>query len=181
MNLTALHRISYGLYVTCSRNEDKINGQIVNSLFQVSADPPIVAVSINKQNLTHEYIQKSNIFASSVLSRDTPMTFIGTFGFKSGRNIDKFKGVHYRFEETGVPIILDNTTAYYEARVINKIDVGTHTIFLGKVQNADILGNGQSLTYEYYHQIKGGLSPKTAPTYSKVVDAVITKRGRKNE
>ncbi len=82
MDPRILHKISYGLYLICSKNEEKINGQIANALFQVTAEPATIAVSINKQNLTHKYIEKSNFFTVSILSENTPMSFIGNFGFK---------------------------------------------------------------------------------------------------
>ena len=96
MNPKTLHKISYGLYVICSKNGEKINGQIANALFQVTSKPPTIAVSINKQNLTHDYIEKSNCFTVSILSEDASMNLIGNFGFKSGRNIDKFEKVKYK-------------------------------------------------------------------------------------
>ncbi|MDT8273120.1 MAG: flavin reductase family protein, partial [Desulfomonilia bacterium] len=83
----ALWNITYGLYVVTSISDGKGNGQIVNTVFQVSATPPTIAVSINKNNLTHEYIEKSNRMAVSMLEEDTPMPFIGLFGFKSGREV----------------------------------------------------------------------------------------------
>lgn len=170
MNLKTLHKLSYGVYVICSKDNSKKNGQIANAVIQVTAEPQTVAVSINKQNLTHVFIEKSGFFTVSVLSEDAPMKFIGTFGFKSGRDVDKFKNVKSKTGKTGSPIVLDYSIAYFEAEVINKIDVGTHTIFIGKVVDADILSNDRPMTYEYYHKVKGGYSPKTAPTYSSVVD-----------
>jgi flavin reductase (DIM6/NTAB) family NADH-FMN oxidoreductase RutF/rubredoxin len=170
MNPVTLHKISYGLYVVCSKNKEKINGQIANAIFQVTSKPPTIAISINTQNLTHEYIKKSKIFTISVLSEETPMKFIGNFGFKSGRIINKFENVNYKLGKTNVPVILENAVAYIEAKVIDEINVGTHTIFIGKVQDAEILTEGHPMTYEYYHKFKGGYSPKTAPTYSKIID-----------
>ena len=179
MNSKTLHKISYGLYVICSKNGEKMNGQIANALFQVTAEPATIAVSINKQNLTHEYIEKSNFFTVSILSENTPMGFIGNFGFKSGRDIDKFKDVEYKLGKDKVPLVLDNALACIEAKVINKIDVGTHTIFIGRVKDADILSEDKPMTYEYYHKVKGGVSPKTAPTYSSMVDKETKKDGEK--
>jgi len=94
----ALSKISYGIYVVSSKKGNEINGQIVNSLFGIVPNPPTVAVSINKENLTHEYIQKSRVFSVSILLEDTSMSFIGRFGFKSGRDIKKFDGVRYKIE-----------------------------------------------------------------------------------
>ena len=167
MNKKALHKISYGLYVVCSKKHKKFNGQIANSVFQVTSEPPTVAVSINKQNLTHEYIEHSKVFTMSILCDKAPMTYIGTFGYKSGRDIDKFKDVKYRVGTTEAPIVLDHTVAFIEAEVIDKISVGTHTIFIGKIVDADVLTEDRCMTYEYYHVIKGGKSPKNAPTYIK--------------
>jgi len=165
MNLNALHNCSYGLYVISSRKGDRLNGQIANTVFQVTSVPPTITVSINKQNLTHEFITESKTFAASILSRDTPLSFIGHFGFKSGKEVDKLKDVNYKLGETKAPIVLDHTLAYLEARVINQVDVGTHTIFIGELVGADVLREGEPMTYAYYHQVKRGTTPKTAPSY----------------
>jgi flavin reductase (DIM6/NTAB) family NADH-FMN oxidoreductase RutF/rubredoxin len=167
MNLQALFRLGYGLYVVCSRKGDKFNGQIANTVFQVCSEPPIIAVAINRQNLTHDYIMESKVFTVSVLAQDTPLNFIGGFGFKSGREVDKFQGVNYKLGETKVPIVLDNTLAYFEAKVLNHVQVGTHTIFVGELVGADVLKEGEPMTYAYYHQVKRGTTPKTAPSYVK--------------
>ena len=179
MKLETLHKISYGLYVICSKNGEKINGQIANVVFQVTAEPATIAVSINKNNLTHEYIEISNFFTVSILSEDTPIGFIGNFGFKSGRDIDKFKEVNYKLGKAKVPMVIDNALACIEAKVIDKIDVGTHTIFIGRVEDAEILTDGKPMTYEYYHKVKGGVSPKTAPTYNVMVDKETKKEEEK--
>jgi len=123
MNLKALHKISYGLYVVCSRKGDRFNGQIANTVFQVCSEPPIIAVVINRSNLTHEFITKSKVFTASILSQDTPLSFIGHFGFKSGRDIDKLEGINYKIGESQAPVVTDNTLAYLEVRVLQKVDV----------------------------------------------------------
>ena len=88
--------LSYGLYIVTSRDGDRLNGQIVNTVIQVTSDPPRVAVIINKKNLTHEYISKSKVFGVSVLDEATPMKFLGPFGFRSGRDMNKFKEVEFK-------------------------------------------------------------------------------------
>jgi flavin reductase (DIM6/NTAB) family NADH-FMN oxidoreductase RutF/rubredoxin len=165
MNLKALYKLGYGLYVVCSRKGNKFNGQIANTVFQITSEPPTVAVSINKSNLTHEFIKESRVFVASVLSQDTPLSFIGHFGFKSGRDIDKFEGINYKIGETQAPVVTDNALAYLEAKVIQEVDVGTHTIFIGELVGADVLKEGEPMTYAYYHQVKRGTTPKTAPSY----------------
>jgi len=176
MDKKTFHKISYGLYIVCSKNGEKTNGQIANVLFQVTSEPPTIAVSINKQNLTHEYITKSKAFTVSILDNKTPLTLIGTFGFKSGRDIDKFNNVQFKLGMTQIPIILDHTLGYLEANVIDKINVGTHTIFIGKICDATLLTQEPVMTYEYYHDVKGGYSPKTAPTYFSDIDKKTEKK-----
>ena len=165
MNLQSLRKLGYGVYIVCSKKGEKFNGQIVNTLFQVTSEPPTIAVSINKNNLTHEYIEDSKVFTASVLYQDTPLSFIGKFGFRSGRDINKFEDVEYKIGITGVPIVTQNAVSYLEARVINKIDVGTHTIFIGEVVGADIVAERTCMTYEYYQQVKRGTTPAAAPSY----------------
>ena len=165
MNLKALHTISYGLYVIGSRKGDRLNGQIANTVIQVTSEPPSVSVCINKENLTHEFIENRGVFTVSVLSQDTPLSFIGHFGFKSGREIDKFEGINYKTGETQAPIVLDHTLSYLEVKVTQKVDAGTHTDFIGELVGADVLREGTPMTYAYYHQVKRGTTPKTAPSY----------------
>jgi len=174
MNLKALYRLGYGLYVVSSRKGDKLNGQIANTVFQITSEPPTIAVSINKSNLTHEFITESKVLAVSVLSQDTPLSFIGHFGFKSGRDIDKLEGINYKIGETHAPVVTDHTLAYLEARVVQEVDAGTHTIFIGELVGADVLKEGEPMTYAYYHQVKRGTTPKTAPVYveEKKVEAI---------
>jgi len=181
MNRKALHKISYGLYVICSKDNGKINGQIANAVIQVSSEPPIIAISINKKNCTYDFITKSKVFTISILSEKTPMNFIGTFGFKSGRDIDKFEGINYKLGNTNTPIITDYSVATIETKVINRIDVKTHTIFIAEIVDAEILSDEKPMTYEYYHKIKGGFSPETAPTYYKQMDKPEKKEVKKME
>jgi len=167
MDLKALHKIGYGMYVVSSKRDKKFNGQIANTVFQVTAEPPAIAVCINKQNLTHEFVKESKVFTISILSKETSMVFIGRFGFRSGRELDKFKGLDYKVGLTGAPVVLENSVGYLEAQVIDNMDAGTHTLFVGKVVDAMIIKDEEPMTYAYYHQVKRGKSPKTAPTYIK--------------
>ena len=161
----AVWDISYGVYIITSMDGDKKNGQIITTAFQVTSDPPRVAVCVNKETLTHEYITKSKKIGISVLEQDVPMTFIGTWGFKSGRNIDKFKDTNYKIGITGIPLVTDYTLSIMEVDVKLIQDVGTHTLFIGDVVNSEVIKDGTKLTYEYYQKEKKGKSPKAAPTY----------------
>ncbi|MBU1056336.1 MAG: rubredoxin [Proteobacteria bacterium] len=165
MNNSALHKLSYGLYVISSERNGKLNGQIANTVFQITSEPATIAVSINKQNLTHDFIKESRKFSVSILSISAPMEFIGCFGFKCGRDIDKFENINYRMGETGVPVVTDHSVAFIEAEVVGELDCGTHRIFLAEIKNCDILSDEEPMTYAYYHTVKRGKAPKTAPTY----------------
>jgi flavin reductase (DIM6/NTAB) family NADH-FMN oxidoreductase RutF len=167
MNGEALRKISYGLYVVTSGKGDKCNGQICNTVFQVTSEPAKLAISINKQNFTHEFLIKSRVFAVSVLSKNTPLSFIGLFGFKCGRDTDKLEGINHKVGRTGAPVVLDHAVAYLEAEVIEEVDVGTHTVFIGKVVDADVLTDEEPMTYAYYHEVKRGVTPEAAPTHIK--------------
>ena len=172
MNKSVLHKITYGLYIISSGQNGKFNGQIGNTLFQVTSDPPTIASSINKENYTHELIKLSRKFTVSILSQAAPMAFIGLFGFKSGREVNKLKDVKTKTGVTGVPIVMDYSIGYLEAELMSELDCGTHTIFVGRVVDADVAGNEEPMTYDYYHKVKGGKAPKNAPTYMKEASAV---------
>lgn len=167
MNKIALEKLSYGLYIVSSFKDGKLNGQIANTVFQVTSEPPRVAISINRENLTHEFIEATGYFAVSVLKQETPFPFIGNFGFKSGRIIDKFENCPYKTGKSGCPIVIENALAYMEFKVIGKIDAGTHTVFIGEMIDGEILEEGEPLTYAHYKMVKKGKSPRTAPTYLK--------------
>jgi len=167
MDAKALYLISYGMYIICSKKGDKINGQTANSVVQVASEPPIISVCINKQNLTHEFIKESKVFTASILAQTAPLKLIGGFGFKSGRDVNKFEGVKYKLGQSGAPVILDSTLGYLEAKVIDSVDAKTHTIFVGELVGAEVLAEGEPMTYAYYHLVKRGTTPKSAPSFNK--------------
>jgi flavin reductase (DIM6/NTAB) family NADH-FMN oxidoreductase RutF/rubredoxin len=181
MDPKALYKISYGMYVVCSRKGEKINGQIANTVFQITSEPATIAVSINKQNFTHECISMSKAFTVSVLSTEAPMEFISNFGFKCGRDFDKFKNCNFLLGKTGAPIVTDYALAFIEAEVVGAFDAGTHTIFAGNIIDSGFLGEGEPMTYDYYHKVKKGLAPKSAPTYIKEQKAEVPSAPKSEE
>jgi flavin reductase (DIM6/NTAB) family NADH-FMN oxidoreductase RutF/rubredoxin len=166
MDTNAFKKITYGLYVIGSFNGSRLNGQIANTVIQVASEPPTIMVSINKKNLTHELIQATRVFTASALCQSTPLNFIGNFGFKAGREVEKLKDIKYKSGLTGAPVVLDYATAYFEAEVTQTVDVGTHTIFIGKVVAAEVVSEEACLTYEFYQQTKKGTTPRSAPSYN---------------
>lgn len=162
----AFRDLSYGLYIVTSRDKERFNGQIVNTVIQVTSDPARVAVIINKKNLTHEFILKSKSFGVSVLEESAPMSFFGPFGFRSGRDFDKFAKVEFREGITGCPLVTEHALSCLEAEVFEEIDLGSHTVFIGNVVNSEVLTTGRPLTYRYYHENLKGKPSKNAPTYT---------------
>lgn len=167
MNTQALHTLSYGLYVLSTQENDTPYGCIINTAFQITSTPARIAVSCNKENFTHDKIVASGTFGISVLDEKCENNLIGTFGYKSGKEIDKFAEVTYdRGTETGAPLLSQQAMATFECRVVEKLSVGTHTIFVGEVVDATVTKpDAKEMTYRYYHEVLKGKAPKNAPTY----------------
>lgn len=165
MDLNALRSLGYGMYIVSSCKDKECNGQIANTVFQITSNPATIGISINKENLTHDFIQSSNTFTLSVLNTDADFKFIGLFGFRSGRDINKFENVSYELCQSGAPVVLDNTCSWMECKVVNSLDCGTHTLFLGELVDCKVINDVEPMTYDYYHKVIKGKSPKTAPTY----------------
>jgi flavin reductase (DIM6/NTAB) family NADH-FMN oxidoreductase RutF/rubredoxin len=166
MDINSFFKITYGLYLVCSKDGNNLNGHVSNTVFQVTADPPQFVVATHKDNLTTTYIRKSRLFSISVLQQDVTLEFIGPWGFKSGKEIDKFKGISFKEGKTGVPVVIDKSVAYIECEVTDEMDTGTHILFIGRVVDAKILDHyHKPLTYDYYREVIKGLSPEHAPTH----------------
>jgi flavin reductase (DIM6/NTAB) family NADH-FMN oxidoreductase RutF len=166
MDLNVFFKITYGLYVIGSTNGSKVNGFISNTVFQVTSDPPQIAVASHKNNYSTELIREGKAFTISILRQDYNPDIIGTFGYRSGRDFDKFAQFKYKTGKTGAPILLDDSVGWLECEVVNSVDLGTHILFIGNVIDGEILDDSLvSLTYNYYHEVKKGKAPKNSPTY----------------
>jgi flavin reductase (DIM6/NTAB) family NADH-FMN oxidoreductase RutF len=157
-----LFKIQYGLFVVTSKKDDKINGQICNTVFQVTSSPLLVAVGINKQNLTKEYIRASGTFTVCILGQNC-MEIVKTFGYQSGRDVDKFADLKYTLSPLGNPI-LEDCIAYFDCRVIKDkcVDLGTHTLFIGEVVAGEIVQNDEPITYLGYRSLRSREGKKGA-------------------
>lgn len=167
MDPNVLHNLSYGMYIVSSFKDGALNGQIANTVFQITSEPVTIGISINKNNLTHGYIAASSRFSLSILDEKTPLGFIGKFGFKSGRAGDKFKDLAFLKLGSGCPVVTENALAYLEAKVVKTLDCFTHTLFIGEMTESKMLKGGRPMTYAYYHEEKRGTTPASAPTFIK--------------
>lgn len=163
MNKNALRNLSYGVYVVSAKDDTRDVGCIANSAMQITSSPATIAVSVNHDNFTNGAIKKSGSFALSVLPENIDQSVIGTFGFKSSRDTEKFSSVA-SVEKSGLRVPKD-ALCYMICKVVDTMETSTHTVFLGEITDADMLSEGEPMTYAYYHKVVKGKSPKNAPTY----------------
>lgn len=163
MNENAFRNLSYGVYIVSSWDGERPAGCTANCAMQITAEPSTIAISMNHQNFTHKCIKESGRFAISILSEKSDPAIIGTFGFQSGEKVNKFDSTPYEIKD-GMPVLAD-ACAYITCEVINEMETDTHTVFLGKVTDADQLKSQTPMTYSYYHNVIKGKAPKSAPTY----------------
>lgn len=168
----AFRALSSGLYVISSVGEDgRPCGCIVNTLLQVSSDPAQLLVSLNKSNATTAAIESSGRFHAAVLDQDVEMELIGTFGFKTSTDVEKFADYVHSVSDTGIPHLGQNVLATFEVKVDTTIDVNSHLVFIGTVEAAQVVTEGTPLTYEYYHRVLRGKTPAKAASYNDGDDA----------
>lgn len=165
LDAKVLWSISYGLYVIASRNGGRINGQIANALIQVTSEPARVVFALNNGNLTADFVKESRAFSVSILSKDTPLELIRHFGFQSGREVAKFDKVNWKPAENGCPVLTDWVLAFLAGSVEQTLDLGTHTLFVGLVEQAEVVSEGEPMTYAHYQLVKRGRVPKAAPIF----------------
>lgn len=167
MNYEAFYKITYGLFVISSGDKKRPNGYVANTAFQVTAEPAQLAISCNKNNFTSELIQQTGRFSISVLNESASAKIIRDFGYESGVSVEKFTtDVKYTFGEEGTPILLSDCCAWFDCKVTQEFDVGTHILFIGEVIANDMIDEtAHPMTYAYYRKVKRGKAPKNAPTY----------------
>lgn len=148
---SAFFKISYGLFVLSSKQEENDNGCIINTVMQVTDNPKQIIFAVNKQNLTHDMIIKTKTANISILSVDAPFSVFENFGFKSGRDTDKMSGIDYITRaNNGVFYLNQYTNSVLCANVTETHDLGTHTEFLADISEAFVLNDKTSMTYQYY-------------------------------
>lgn len=165
MDIKAFFKLTYGLYIVTSKADEKESGCVVNTMTQVTADPCQVCVTLNKSNYTTQIIEQSNVFNVSVLLDDVSMDVIRQFGFQCGKDVDKFSGIDYQTDQNGVKYLTQDSAAMFVCHVNQKVDVGTHIMFIAEVIDAKTLSEKPVLTYTAYHEKKNGTTPKSAPSY----------------
>lgn len=169
MDKKAMYHLTYGLFVLTSHFDGRDSGCIINTAGQVTSEPNRISIAVNKGNFTHDLVEKSGIFNVSILSEDASFETFQHFGFQSGRTVDKFSDyAACKRSANGLYYVTAGTNAYISAAVEQKIDLGTHTLFIASVNDMEVLSDTPSTTYAYYQSnIKP--KPETQTTSGKTV------------
>lgn len=152
MDNKALFKLSYGVFVLSSKSGDKVNACVTNTCIQAANDPVRIAISVLNTNLTCDYIKDSGVFSVSVLDKTCIFDTIKHFGMQSGRDVNKFEGVKLPIDLNGVPYLPWSTNSVLSAKVLESIDLGTHTLFIAEVEDMKVLSDNEPLTYADYHK-----------------------------
>lgn len=152
MDNKAMYKLSYGLFILTAKEGDKDNGCIINTAMQVTTTPNRIAITVNKENYTHDMIMNTRQFNVCVLTEKSPFSTFENFGFQSGRNVDKLDEITFSRAQNGIVYITENVNAMISGRVEETIDLGTHTMFLAQVTDALMLQDISSVTYDYYQK-----------------------------
>lgn len=160
----ALFKIGYGLYVLTTNDGERDNGCIVNSVMQITNTPNKVAVAINKQNYSHDTVIKTNKLNINCIAESAPFSLFQNFGFRSGRDADKFEDVAFERSNNGLAVLKDNVNAYMSLWVESAVDLDTHTLFICFVTQMDELSEERTMTYTYYQD---NVKPKPQPQKKK--------------
>ncbi len=145
----ALFKISYGLFVVTSNDGNRDNGLIVNTVTQVTNTPNRIAVTINKQNYSHDVIKETGIMNVNCLSTDAPFSVFENFGFKSGRDTNKFENIKPNRSANGLAVLPQYINAFISLKVESYVDVDTHGMFICTVTEATVVTNSPAMTYTY--------------------------------
>ena len=151
MDNKVMNKLSYGLFVLTAKDGDKDNGCIINTAAQVTTSPNRIVITVNKDNYTHDMIMKTKEFNVSILDESATFATFQHFGFQSGRDTDKFVDYAYNRAENGIAYISNECNGYISGKVIDTMDLGTHTMFIADVTGGEVLSDKASATYAYYH------------------------------
>lgn len=152
IDTSALHKIGYGLYVVTTNDGKKDNGLIVNTVMQLTSNPTRIAVTVNKENYSHDTIKNTGIMNVNCLTTAAPFAVFEAFGFKSGRDTDKFEGCNPARSENGLAVLPKYINAYMSLAVENYIDLGSHGMFICSLTESEVISDTESMTYAYYHK-----------------------------
>ncbi len=158
MNSKAMYKLTYGLFVITARRDGRDNGCIINTAGQVTSSPNRISVTVNKKNLTHDFIRDSGEFNISILSEKAQFETFKHWGMQSGRDTDKMVSVEIERAANGIAYITGGANAFLSAKVVQSVDLGSHTLFIADVTDGAVLSEDESVTYSFYQK---NIKPKS--------------------
>ncbi len=164
MDPSALFRIGYGLYVVTCNDGTKDNGLIVNTVTQLTNTPNRVGVTINKSNYSHDVIKASGRMNVNCLSEEAPFAVFEAFGFRSGRDVNKFADCTPQRSANGLVVLPRYINAYLSLEVEQYVDLDTHGMFICKLTEAAVVSDVETMTYTYYQK---NVKPRPQPEKKK--------------
>ncbi|MDD3339118.1 MAG: flavin reductase [Lachnospiraceae bacterium] len=164
MDNKAMYQLTYGLFVLSAKDGDKDNGCIINTAGQVTTTPNRITIAVNKQNCTHDMIRKTGEFNLSILDESAPFAIFERFGFQCGRDTDKLAGLEVLRADNGLFYLKGHASAFLSGKVVETMDLGTHTLFLADVTDGALLSGDNPITYAYYQK---NTKPKPEKTEKK--------------
>ena len=170
MDNKALYKLSYGVFLLTTKSDSKVNGCITNTCIQVANSPTRVAIAVLNTNYTCDIIKESGIFTVSLLDDTCKFETIKHFGMQSGRDVDKFEYLDMPKDLNGVPYLGWHTCAVISCKVVEQHELGSHTLFIGEIEDAQQLSDNAPLTYaDYQNHVKPKPAAKPAPSDKKIV------------
>ena len=150
MDKKALYDLSYGVFMLATKADGKVNGCITNTCMQVASDPVRVAIACINANYTCELLKKSGVFSLSMLDKTCSFDTIKHFGMQSGRDVDKFEYLELPTDVNGVPYMDWSVCAVLSCHVVDRMDLGSHTLFIAEIDDAVKLSAEPPMTYAFY-------------------------------
>lgn len=165
MDRTAFFTMPSGLYVVSAADGGLRAGCVVNTAVQVTSAPPQISIAVNKDNVSAGAIERAGAFALTVIDQTADMVYIGNFGFRTSTDFDKFARYETRETALGMPYVPEHACAVFSCKLVNTVDVGSHLLFIGEVEDCEKLSAETPLTYDYYHRVLKGKTPPKASSY----------------
>ncbi|MBQ1192594.1 MAG: flavin reductase [Lachnospiraceae bacterium] len=161
MNTKALYKLTYGVYLLSANDGKRDNGCVINTAVQVANSPTRISIAVIKDNLTHDMIQASGQFNLSTISEDAPFELFKHFGMQSGRDVDKFADFkEVSRSENGLYYLNKWANAFMSLKVVDSVDLGSHTLFIGELVDGEVLSEEASCSYAYYQSVIKASAPK---------------------
>lgn len=163
MHYEGLSKLSGGIYLLCTAGEQGKNAMLASAVMQAAEQ--VICVSVNKESHTHTLLEQTGKFTLASVTTQAPLPFLEGFGFRSGRETDKFQGVQAK-EVEGIPTVVEHCNAVTACRLDRAVDCGSHVVYFGHILTTALLAPAPSMTLDYYQDVVHGRIPPKSPAYA---------------